>query len=160
MYAYNVKSPLSWAFGEVVLTVNSPPSAGVMTVTPSTGYSLQTSFVGTQSGWIDDVEDYPLSYDFLYQLTSNVVVGQPTVFTIISSSALSSASTVLPAGLPTEQNKVTFYGRAEDIYSSSSNVSAVVVVKSGGCTSVYYLSSAFLPCFCVDVDVDVGRITS
>ena len=113
-----------------------------MTVTPTTGYALQTSFVGAQSGWIDDVEDYPLTYDFLYQLTSNVVVGQPTLFTIVSLSALSSVSTLLPAGLPTEQNKVTFYGRAEDIYLSSSNVSTVVVVTSGTADPSTYLKSA------------------
>ena len=131
LYAYNAKSPSSWAYGEVVLIVNSPPSAGVMTVTPQTGYALQTSFVGAQSGWIDDVNDYPLTYDFLYQLTSNVIVGQPNVFTIVSLSALSSVSTVLPPGLPAENNKVTVFGRAEDIYLSSSNVSAVVVVTTG-----------------------------
>ena len=114
-----------------MLTVNSPPSAGVLTVTPQTGYALNTSFVGAQSGWIDDVNDYPLTYDFLYQLTSNVVVGQPNVFTIVSSSALASVSTALPPGRSTENNTVTVYGRAGDIYSSSSNVSAVVVVTAG-----------------------------
>ena len=115
-----------------MLTVNSPPTAGVMTVTPQNGYALQTSFVGAQSGWIDDLTDFPLSYDFLYQLTSNVVIGQPNVFTIVSLSALSSVNTTLPPGLPTENNKVTIYGRAQDIYFASSNASTVVVVAAGG----------------------------
>ena len=132
LYAYNAKNPSVFAYGQVVLNVNSPPTGGRISVTPSAGFALQTSFFASQSGWIDDLEDYPLTYDFLYQLTNKAVGGQPAFFTIITLSALSSVSSVLPAGLATESNQVRMYGRAEDIYLSSSNVSMYVKVTTGG----------------------------
>ena len=132
LYAYNARNPGVFAYSQVVLNVNSPPTGGRIAVTPTTGYALQTSFFTSQSGWIDDLEDYPLTYDFLYQLTNKVVAGQPKIFTILTLSALSSVSSVLPAGLATESNQVRMYGRAEDIYLSASNVSMYVKVTTGG----------------------------
>ena len=132
LYAYNAKNPSVFAYGKVELNVNSPPTGGRIAVTPSTGYALQTSFLTSQSGWIDDLADYPLTYDVLYQLTTKSIGGQPKIFTIITLSALSSVSSVLPAGLATESNQVLLYGRAEDIYLSGSNVSMYVTVRTGG----------------------------
>ncbi|KAE9249549.1 hypothetical protein PF004_g3339 [Phytophthora fragariae] len=51
-------------FGSVTVVVNSPPSSGTFTVSPSSGYAMQDLFTLTCSLWSDDKDDYPLSYAF------------------------------------------------------------------------------------------------
>ncbi|GMF20989.1 unnamed protein product [Phytophthora lilii] len=51
-------------FGSVSVVVNSPPTSGLLTVSPSSGYAMQDLFTLTCSLWSDDVDDYPLSYAF------------------------------------------------------------------------------------------------
>lgn len=51
-------------FGSVTVVVNSPPTSGTFTVSPSSGYAMQDSFTLTCSLWSDDKDDYPLSYSY------------------------------------------------------------------------------------------------
>ncbi|RLN26229.1 hypothetical protein BBJ28_00019123 [Nothophytophthora sp. Chile5] len=48
----------------ILVTVNSPPSSGSLSVTPLLGYALEDQFTVLPSGWVD--EDLPLTYTFKY----------------------------------------------------------------------------------------------
>ncbi|KAG6610602.1 putative transmembrane protein [Phytophthora cinnamomi] len=63
-------------FGSVTVIVNSPPTSGTFSVSPSSGYAMQDSFTLTCSLWSDDVEDYPLSYSFGVISAANFAVLQ------------------------------------------------------------------------------------
>jgi hypothetical protein len=54
------------SFAEVSVVMNRPPSGGGLVVTPSFGYSMNTTFRFVSASWSDDVEDYPLRYTFAY----------------------------------------------------------------------------------------------
>jgi len=48
--------------------LNTPPrGGGACTVVPASGLALNTSFVASAAGWVDDAEDLPLRYTFRAQ---------------------------------------------------------------------------------------------
>ncbi|GAB9469599.1 hypothetical protein Gpo141_00006873 [Globisporangium polare] len=51
-------------FGSVTIKVNSPPSSGRFSVTPTSGYGAQDLFALSCAEWTDDLEDLPLKYSF------------------------------------------------------------------------------------------------
>jgi hypothetical protein len=48
------------------IPINGPPTGGVVTVSPATGYALVTSFSISSTGWYDT--DLPLNYQFFADL--------------------------------------------------------------------------------------------
>ena len=103
--------PALTSYLEMTLYANGPPTSGYLTVSPDTGVALQTSFALASVGWTDDPSDYPLMFDFYFQ-----VLAQPPQFTASSvtspypSMRLSSLRLVatldspLPAGQVTRQH--------------------------------------------------------
>ena len=66
------------------------PRLGSVTISPSTGYALETEFFLSQSGWVDS--NLPLSYAFSYQTVGN----SATSFLRGFQSAGSMSNVVLP----------------------------------------------------------------
>jgi hypothetical protein len=126
-----------YSYSEIVLNVNSPPSGGVVTSDPKTGEPLTSSFALLSASWVDDPSDYPLTFDFVYSLSSTSVAN-----TIKARSTSSSASTNLPAGLDASSNVIVITGRVYDslLAVSSSDVSVTVVateVQTAGGIATY-----------------------
>lgn len=132
LYAYSARALGINAYAEVFLNVNSPPSGGKVSVMPDNGFALSTSFLTMQAGWIDDLEDFPLSFDFLYGMSERVLAGQPSFISIVTSSPLASVASNLPSGLVSESYRIKLVGRAGDIYDAMGNASTYVTVTAGG----------------------------
>ncbi|KAH8076750.1 hypothetical protein JL721_774 [Aureococcus anophagefferens] len=50
----------------VALAINGAPTSGTFYVAPESGTALTTSFEFAMDSWTDDVDDYPLTYEFGY----------------------------------------------------------------------------------------------
>ena len=118
-------------FSEVTVVVRSPPSSGVINVSPSGGLGLQTLFLLTTSGWTADVSDYPLSYQFfcdLYSPVQTTALGLEGSFTYMS--------TLLPTGSST---------RGYTIYLSVVIAGSTGTASISSCTAVVTSVSLSLP---------------
>ena len=80
-------------FAEVTVQVRVPPSLGSLAVSPIVGVASGTSFLLTASDWAADQADFPLSYQFSYDLFSTV----PTV-SLGLPNGVNYLSTMFPAG--------------------------------------------------------------
>lgn len=112
------------ASSSVTLTINSPPAGGLMYVSPSTGTALNTVFSIWTSSWVDNINDYPISYVIGY-LTGST--GDLTIVKPLNSG--SSVSTVLSQGLASSQYKLTCIVYASDIHGDTASTTQVVVVN-------------------------------
>eukprot|EP01034_Spumella_vulgaris_P047463 gene47463-biopygen30106 len=117
-----VTSTALYAYSEILLTVNAPPSGGSLITTPMSGLALTTTFAMLAVGWVDDPSDYPLTYDFVYTLSN-------AVSTIKARSTSSSASSNFPAGLETNNFQLVAYGRAYDSLLAAANASITLTVR-------------------------------
>ena len=111
------------ASAEVIIHVNSPPTRGVLKVTPTTGTAFHTFFQMISFRWVDDISDYPLSFlMYYYTVDSNIV-------TIIkSASVTTSKTTILGQGLSSMNYEVTCVIQATDIFGDSGSVDEKVTV--------------------------------
>eukprot|EP00981_Chlorochromonas_danica_P011582 scaffold4106_cov285-Ochromonas_danica.AAC.1 len=106
------------------LVVNGPPQGGSLSSSPTSGLALSRLFLLNAPDWIDDVNDYPLGYAFLYNGTST------TSFTLIKGSdAVSYVSTILGQGLASNSYKVTVMVTVSDYLGCASNTSTTVTVS-------------------------------
>ena len=117
--------PALVAYTDVFLTVNSPPVGGYTAVVPPKGYGLLTSFSMSTTGWTDDIADYPLQYNFAYQLSP--LKGALTLSVI---SPLPYTTSPLPTGLSSQGNIVTVFAMVYDAFGASANVSAAVMTTT------------------------------
>ncbi|CAG9313220.1 unnamed protein product [Blepharisma stoltei] len=66
--------------------VNSPPQGGSFSITPTSGYSLDTKFLAIFSGWADPEQNKPLSYQVFQQNDKEAIAITPktssSVFTL------------------------------------------------------------------------------
>lgn len=122
--AYPSTNPSLSTFASTVITINSPPSGGVVTASPSVGIALSTVFLISGISWVTSPSNYPLQYQFSYK-TSSV---KPILALGILSSAAHTYSK-LPKGPDSLDNHVTLYVSVYDIYLSSSNSSSYVTVR-------------------------------
>ena len=53
-------------FAETSITVNTAPTSGVFTVSPTAGMGIIDIFTLQCLGWVDDAEDLPITYEFRY----------------------------------------------------------------------------------------------
>jgi hypothetical protein len=85
-----------FASASLLVTVNSAPYGGMVTVAPQSGIALNTSFAVASSGWTDDVNDLPLSYTLHLapSLSSGATVG---VIYLMSLSTIAYTTAFLPA---------------------------------------------------------------
>lgn len=51
-------------YSQINLNINTPPRGGDMTITPTTGVSMNTSFNLYLYSWTDDINDLPILYNF------------------------------------------------------------------------------------------------
>jgi hypothetical protein len=119
---------LSVLAGNNLLTVhslelprNSPPGSGVVSVLPSIGLELVTSFTLRAYGWEDD--DLPLKYDFFYfwhTLSAMIPIESRVERSNIQSS--------LPAGSDIDGFNLTCYVQIYDSYYAYSTTSTTVTV--------------------------------
>ena len=96
MSAYPLDDKASIGYFDVVLTANSPPIGGYVSISPLIGFALMTDFTIVSTGWTDDISDYPLSYSFSYQLAVSDIIPALTLTTL---SPLPHATSQLPPGL-------------------------------------------------------------
>jgi len=104
------------SFTETSVTINTPPSGGVITISPSKGDALATNFLISCSLWTSS--NLPLSYSFSYKVSASsleLVVG--------SLSLISYAYTTLPSGLAQNNYFITIKNYASDTYGAASSIS-------------------------------------
>ena len=77
--------PALMSYVEMTLVANGPPSSGYLTVSPDAGVALQTSFALASVGWTDEPSDYPLMFDFYFQ-----VLAQPPLQPLVSAGVVAS----------------------------------------------------------------------
>ena len=96
--------PALTSYVEMTLIANGPPTSGYLTVSPDNGFALQTSFALASVGWTDDPSDYPLMFDFYFQILAQPTGSSGPVVSPYPSMRLSSLRLVatldspLPAG--------------------------------------------------------------
>jgi hypothetical protein len=126
------------SYSEITFRVNEPPSSGIMTIIPANGTALTTNFAFSTSGWIDDATDLPFTYDFRNALTLATIA---TTSSFIKSRTEDNAATsLLAAGLQSNDRRIYIVIRAYDIYLASSTISSTVVVGPLSATNVDYSS--------------------
>ena len=57
------------ASASVNVLMNEAPTGGTLTVSPTEGIALNTTFTFETAGWSDDEDDYPLEYIFAYYVS-------------------------------------------------------------------------------------------
>eukprot|EP01032_Pedospumella_encystans_P007530 gene7530-9027_t len=112
------------SYSDVTISMNAPPSGGVLSVTPPSGIALNTSFLSMATSWNDEPGDYPLSYEYTYSLFA----AAPEL-TIQSRTGSNKVTSQLPAGLSSQNEQVVLTCAVFDTYLSASTVSVSVVVS-------------------------------
>ena len=97
----------------VSILMNQSPSGGALTISPTNGVALNTTFTFQTSGWSDDPDDYPLAYIFAYY-----VYRSDQQLIVKSSSELSYSDVTLGQG-QTGNGKLICLTNASDIYGAT-----------------------------------------
>ncbi|KAH8051419.1 hypothetical protein JL720_15130 [Aureococcus anophagefferens] len=116
-----VQTPKGYA--RVDLLANAKPTSGALAVAPASGYTLETVFALTASGWVDDADDLPLSYEFYYATQAGGVEFQLKTGLSLSYDAL------LPAGTDLAREVVAI-AYVVDQYGAKARASATAVVET------------------------------
>ncbi len=93
-------------YAEAVIRTNEPPASGQFLITPNQGTALTTDFSFSATGWTDP--ESPLRYQLLHKIGSHVPVP------LGGRVALPSATFSLPAGDPTDNDRVVMILRVFD----------------------------------------------
>jgi hypothetical protein len=120
--ARHVGSSMS-AQARVTVTINAPPTGGVVTVSPTFGVAMDTQFYLTASEWTDDISDYPFNYVFSYYAVSTadaVIVKQ--------ADNRAYAASVIGPGIENRDFEVTCVVRVYDALNSSESAVTTATV--------------------------------
>ncbi|GMH83688.1 hypothetical protein TL16_g09685 [Triparma laevis f. inornata] len=113
---------------QLSIVVNSPPSAGSVSVLNpdggNTGTALQTEFSIRAQNWVDDASDLPFTYSLLYRVTGAT---DETTITVDCASAIKDA-VFLPVG-GGNSSSVMVTAKVTDKYGSFGEASALAIVK-------------------------------
>ena len=90
-------------YSEIRLHANSPPSSGTLVIVPSEGEALLTLHALAANNWVDDPEDYPLSYQFQYSVKPSL----EDTYLLRTPMQISYTTALFSAGL--ENNNYTVY---------------------------------------------------
>ena len=115
----------------VSIHVNSPPLGGRLSISPSTGVSLQSAFQFIALDWVDDVSDYPLQYTMLVSIGSNGSrdINHEEWSVVRNKYALATASSIyLGEGARTVAYRVPCAVVVEDLFGGRTSSSAAVSV--------------------------------
>jgi len=118
----------STGFSSATITMNRAPRSGVALSVPDAGEALLTPFELTTSGWIDDVDDYPLSFRFGFYsgfIASVEDVDESPVCDFQASPT--KADVYLPVGANANFT-ITVVAYAEDVFEASSIAKVEVIV--------------------------------
>lgn len=85
-------------FAEVHVLGNAAPSGGSVSVSPTSGEMVETTFDLATTGWLDDPQDLPLKYQFAYRRTT-LASGQ-TVSVVVPFGPPSLSSLLVKVHLP------------------------------------------------------------
>ncbi|CAM9131657.1 unnamed protein product, partial [Ectocarpus fasciculatus] len=101
-------------FSRTTVTMNAPPEGGRVSVAPTVGVELNTSFSLYSDQWLDDVEDLPFSYVYIqYNSDSNA-------YSVIKEESFLSATTaLLRRGLVSLNYSIVCEAHVSDIYGST-----------------------------------------
>jgi hypothetical protein len=108
--------------------IATAPTGGFLSVSPSSGTELSTSFRLSSNSWIDAntaADGYPLSYSFFYQQLSSAPYLQ-----IRSPASTVYTYTPLPAGVASNDYLITLFGVVANSFAASTNASGLVAVNS------------------------------
>ena len=133
---YTSTVPHSFASATVLINMNRPPSGGYLSVSPTQGIALNTTFSMLTAKWQDENSDYPLTYLLAYyslDATNNLV-------TVKAYDQVSYANTFISQGLQSLGFSVTCIAFARDVYLSTSNATFSVQVTQQ--KSLSHLSTA------------------
>jgi hypothetical protein len=119
--AYAVENATRISSAEISILINTPPSSGIVAISPSSGDALSV-FLITAQGWIASTS-FPLEYVFTYFLSSDT-----PELTIGSRKRQAFTSAALPAGFESNAYLVTVRGVIIDYYNASSNSTAQATV--------------------------------
>ena len=114
------------AYSEIIIFMNTAPINGLITVSPKTGYSFNTSFDIITSNWIDDSSDYPLNYVFSYYSGSS---SSSSLNLIKPFNSIPYTSSFLGQGLLEYNYNVTIITVVSDSYNSSNSAITNTQVK-------------------------------
>ncbi len=98
----------------ITVVVNSAPTSGTTTVAPLSGDPLDTLFSLKTASWTDDSTDFPLSYSYYFQLSSNL---DPLI--ISKRGYVPSVSFTLPYALETEAYNIDLIVYVFDIFDAA-----------------------------------------
>jgi REJ domain len=120
-------NPHMVTFAEIALTSNPPPTGGYITPNPTSGDALVTLFTIASPGWTADAACFPLSLSFAYAMSPT-----SAYYTLAAPSLRGFTTATLPAGSSSLGHRITLFSAATDIFNSSGNATATVVVKTKG----------------------------
>ena len=107
----------------ITIYINSPPFGGRFTVTPATGYSIETIYYMSSILWSDLELNFPLQFSFSYYTTTD-----NAAISIDYSGLISYTSAYLGQGFQSENYLVTCVSTVEDSLSGSANLTQKVAV--------------------------------
>ena len=136
---------------QITLICNSPPTGGYVWVVPVTGYALSTAFAMSASGWVDDPNNYPLTFAFSYSRAASILVPP---LTIKGLSASPYANSQLPEGLSSQNRSISIINLCCNQYLACANTSAPVTVDVNATTNPLTLLSSSLSASLASGNVD------
>lgn len=112
------------ATATITITMNAPPFGGRLTVSPSTGYALTTTYTQVTSDWVDSPGDYPLYYAFSYLSASS-----GSAFVVQNKDIFTTTTSFLGQGINNAGYSVTCSVSAYDNFGGLANTSYSVIVR-------------------------------
>lgn len=109
------------AYASIDILMNSPPQYGTLSVTPSQGVELSTSFRFVTTGWYDG--ETPITYQFEFLSYSGLNMS------LMNRAEQTYTSALLPAGYPDAEYNLTCRVRAYDSLDAFSLMSEDVTVS-------------------------------
>jgi len=116
------------AYIDIRMNGNTAPTGGNFSVSPSSGYSYSTEFRMIANSWVDDATDYPLRYQFVYQIGASFDWSK-TFSRANSRSTLAYTSTTLPYGEPSEHDTITAAVICIDVWGAEATSYFLVTVS-------------------------------
>ena len=127
VYAFDISGPVVTS-NSITVHVNSPPTPGHITVTPTVGRALLDRFTLSASLWTDENTPITNRFSFLSSTGEKLAVGDQSV--------RSYKTTLLPAGQSTSVHAVLCFVEVYDsLGASSSSFTSVKVTAAGSLTS-------------------------
>jgi hypothetical protein len=119
-------------YASIEIVVNTPPTSGTFSVSPSSGVAMSTVFEMECSSWVDEPDDYPLRYQMKAAIgaTAAQLTSQDATESILSPQSNSPYFTsVLPLG-DSSNEELSLIAYITDVYEGFARSTAVVQVTS------------------------------